>query len=116
MAYLCDCVRQRGQCILFSVVFTSTTPAATVVFELKPGISLLLTNTDRLCGLFYPYDRKGFVGTKKTRQSNQGLVVFNPLWWTLCKESIFLFYDGLECVGHSFAYVAHFLFLGDVWI
>ncbi len=23
---------------------------------------------------------------------------------------------GLECVGHSFAYVAHFVFLRDVWI
>jgi hypothetical protein len=22
----------------------------------------------------------------------------------------------LECVGHSFAYVAHFVFLRDVWI
>jgi hypothetical protein len=26
------------------------------------------------------------------------------------------FYTGLECVGHSFAYVAHFGFLRDVWI
>ncbi len=26
------------------------------------------------------------------------------------------FFGGLECVGHSFAYVAHFVFLGDVWI
>jgi hypothetical protein len=26
------------------------------------------------------------------------------------------FFDGLECVGHSFAYVAHFVFLRDVWI
>jgi hypothetical protein len=25
-------------------------------------------------------------------------------------------FDGLECVGHSFAYVAHLVFLGDVWI
>ncbi len=24
------------------------------------------------------------------------------------------FFDGLECVGHSVAYVAHFVFLGDV--
>ncbi len=28
----------------------------------------------------------------------------------------FLFLGGLECVGHSFAYGAHFLFLRDVWI
>jgi hypothetical protein len=27
-----------------------------------------------------------------------------------------LFFGGLECVGHSFAYVAHFVFSGDVWI
>ncbi len=26
------------------------------------------------------------------------------------------FFSGLECVGHSFAYVAHFVFLRDVWI
>jgi hypothetical protein len=27
-----------------------------------------------------------------------------------------IFFGGLECVGHSFAYVAHFVFLGDVWL
>jgi hypothetical protein len=27
----------------------------------------------------------------------------------------FLFFAELECVGHSFAYVAHFVFLRDVW-
>jgi hypothetical protein len=26
------------------------------------------------------------------------------------------FFDGLECLGPSFAYVAHFVFLRDVWI
>jgi hypothetical protein len=26
------------------------------------------------------------------------------------------FFSGLECVDHSFAYVAHFLFLRDFWI
>jgi hypothetical protein len=26
------------------------------------------------------------------------------------------FFGGLQCVGHSFAYVAHFVFLRDVWI
>jgi hypothetical protein len=26
-----------------------------------------------------------------------------------------IFFGGLECVGHSFAYVAHLVFLGDVW-
>jgi hypothetical protein len=26
------------------------------------------------------------------------------------------FFGGLECVGHSIGYVAHFVFLRDVWI
>jgi hypothetical protein len=29
---------------------------------------------------------------------------------------VYPFFGGLECVGHSFAYVAHFVFLRDVWI
>ncbi len=32
-------------------------------------------------------------------------------------EDVFcIFFGGLECVGHSFAYVAHILILRDVWI
>jgi hypothetical protein len=27
-----------------------------------------------------------------------------------------IFFCGLECVVHSFAYVTHFVFLKDVWI
>jgi hypothetical protein len=27
-----------------------------------------------------------------------------------------IFFGGLKCVGHYFAYVAHFVFLRDVWI
>jgi hypothetical protein len=27
-----------------------------------------------------------------------------------------IFFGGVECVGHSFAYVVHFVFLRDVWI
>jgi hypothetical protein len=26
------------------------------------------------------------------------------------------FFDGLEYIGHFFAYVAHFVFMRDVWI
>ncbi len=39
-------------------------------------------------------------------------------WAGKCDVSIFfcIFFGGLERVGHSFAYVAHFLFLRDVWI
>ncbi len=33
------------------------------------------------------------------------------------KKVVFVyFFGGLECVGHSFAFVAHFVFLRDVWI
>jgi hypothetical protein len=40
---------------------------------------------------------------------HQKLFMFNS-------STIFLhiFFGGLECVGHSFAYVAHFVFLRDV--
>jgi hypothetical protein len=31
-------------------------------------------------------------------------------------KGLFFLYILLECVGHSFAYVAHFVFLRDVWI
>ncbi len=35
----------------------------------------------------------------------------------LMKENLFcIFFGGLECVGHSFDYVARFVFLRDVWI
>ncbi len=27
-----------------------------------------------------------------------------------------IYFGGQECVGHSFAYVGHFVFLRDVWI
>jgi hypothetical protein len=44
---------------------------------------------------------------------------WSPIF-SLNKETAMVFlyflFDGLECVGHSFAYVAHFLFLIDVWI
>ncbi len=30
--------------------------------------------------------------------------------------SIFLFFGGLKFVGHSFEYIAHFVFLRDAWI
>jgi hypothetical protein len=35
-----------------------------------------------------------------------------------CNQSLaeYFFFGGLECVGHSFAYVAHLRFLRDVWI
>jgi hypothetical protein len=34
----------------------------------------------------------------------------------LCSVISFLYiFCRLQCVGHSFAYVVHFVFLGDVW-
>jgi hypothetical protein len=37
--------------------------------------------------------------------------------WSLQDSKLFSsFFGGLECVGHSFASVAHFVFLRDVWI
>ncbi len=32
------------------------------------------------------------------------------------KFFIYILFGGLQCVGHSFTYVAHFVFLRDVWI
>jgi hypothetical protein len=38
------------------------------------------------------------------------------------RENSFIFlytvyvFAGIECVGHSFAYVAHLVLLGDIWI
>ncbi len=29
---------------------------------------------------------------------------------------LYIFWGGLECAGHSFAYIANFVFLKDVWI
>jgi hypothetical protein len=38
--------------------------------------------------------------------------------YVLCIFFIYFlfFFGGLECAGHSYAYVAHLLFLRDVWI
>jgi hypothetical protein len=41
------------------------------------------------------------------------LLIIDPM----INNTFFLyFFGGLECVGHSFAYVAHFVFLRDFWI
>jgi hypothetical protein len=34
----------------------------------------------------------------------------------LTKVFLYIFFGGIEYVGHSFAYVTHFVFLRDVWI
>jgi hypothetical protein len=38
------------------------------------------------------------------------------LYLHLSQSYVYYIFGGLECVCHSFAYVAHFLFLRDVWI
>ncbi len=52
------------------------------------------------------------------RQENQ--FWYSPvvlLEFSLVNSLLFCrFFSGLECVGHSFAYVANFIFLRDVWI
>jgi hypothetical protein len=59
---------QRGQCILFSVVFTPTLPNNLSSVWLLTVISLLKLTLFRRCGLAYLYDWRGFVGAKeKTR-------------------------------------------------
>ncbi len=39
----------------------------------------------------------------------------DPVELFFCYNSLYVF-GGLECVGHSFDYVAHFIFLKDIWI
>ncbi len=66
------------QCsILFSVVFTPPPSSHHGSVWLLPVISLLLGITlYRECGLAYPYDWRGFVGTKK--KTSVGLLVLIP--------------------------------------
>jgi hypothetical protein len=40
----------------------------------------------------------------------------SPLFFPYITTLFCLFFGGLECVGHSFAYVPHFESLRDVWI
>ncbi len=43
------------------------------------------------------------------------IIYFQP--YTFSQQTFFgIFFGGLECVGHSFAYVAHLVFHRDVWI
>ncbi len=42
---------------------------------------------------------------------SQSFSAFLSKYFVFC-----IFFGGPECVGHSFAYVAHFVFLRDVWI
>jgi hypothetical protein len=42
--------------------------------------------------------------------------VQNVYVYFLREQYFFYVFGGLECVGHSFAYVAHFIFLRDTWI
>jgi hypothetical protein len=48
--------------------------------------------------------------------SRKSKVADTDLYQNLVGRFFCIFFAGLEYVGHSFAYVAHFVFLGDVWI
>jgi hypothetical protein len=41
---------------------------------------------------------------------------FLKLKSSICEVFFKYYFGGLECDGHSFAYVAHFVVLRDVWI
>ncbi len=72
---------QRGQCILFSVVYNTAPPSHHGSLWVLPVISLLLTITlYRRYGLAYPYDGRGFVGPKK--KTIVGLLVLNHRLWS----------------------------------
>ncbi len=49
----------------------------------------------------------------KARNVSKNQINVNTVHYTLF---LHIFFGGLECVGHSFAYVAHIVFLRDVWI
>jgi hypothetical protein len=45
------------------------------------------------------------------------MIISDNLSCESCDDYFFVyFFGGLECVGPSFSYVAHFVFLRDVWI
>jgi hypothetical protein len=44
------------------------------------------------------------------------LKVSVQMFYDLPSNVFYIFLGGIECVGHFFANVAHFLLLGDVWI
>ncbi len=55
--------------------------------------------------------------TNQHRRSAFSLSFRSPsVFLSFSKNYFFVFFGGLECVGHSFAYAAHFVFLRDVWI
>jgi hypothetical protein len=43
-------------------------------------------------------------------------LLFTVFTFLILTDIFCIFFAGLECVGHSFAYVAYFVFLRDVWI
>ncbi len=78
---------QRGQCLLFSVVFTLSSHSHSGSVQLVPVISQLLTNTlSPGCGLAWSYDGRCLVGPKK--KTIVGLLVLNPLCSTYIPSKI----------------------------
>jgi hypothetical protein len=52
------------------------------------------------------------------RQLITSKIIYNAVVFLDRYDILFFvyFFGGLQCVGHSFAYVAHFVLLRDVWI
>jgi hypothetical protein len=77
----------------------------------------------------YVQGRKGGSSNTTTKLKSLSTPVFisrlDPALWLsspshssqVFKFPVFIFYSfgGLECVGHCFAYVAHFVLMRDVW-
>jgi hypothetical protein len=66
----------------------------------------------------YSTDEPLFFIEYRAQQSHHCLIVTKFLRWKFIIYNFFccIFFGRPECVGHSFAYFGHFLFLRDVWI
>jgi hypothetical protein len=62
---------------------------------------------------YYAEDDGGFPLGMTSERMPTFWVEFSLNFWKLF---LYILFGGLECVCHSFAYVAHFAFLRDVWI
>ncbi len=108
----------RNSARMFSSLFLQTISPlpSTVLFIIPRLLETLLFLT------FYP-----LLVSKTTYHALLAFASITKRWFIIKKHKgtmffyflffLFLvFFGGLECVGHSFAYVAHLWFLRDVWI
>jgi hypothetical protein len=59
------------------------------------------------------YENVGVLGNKAIDKNE---VILKEIKLLFSSILFIYFFGGLECVGHSFAYVAHCVLLRDVWI